>query len=127
MRLFNIEVYKQTQYGTTATYTPPSFNAILGSAEKMACHVRVTRASGTTPKITIKQQVSNDGQDWVDRTPAFVNQTTLSTSAETTMMAIDSGSTPNAGLMRLSVELSGSDNIADIRITVCGRGEQIGT
>lgn len=124
MRLFNLHVYKATQYGTTPTYTAAEFDGPLGTAEKLAVHVRVWRASGTTPKLTLKILHSNDGVVWVAKS-TLVNQTSLSTSGETSVLATDDGTTPSGAFVRLSVELANSDNVADIQIIVCGRAEQL--
>lgn len=125
MRLFNLRVYKGTQYGTTATYSASEFDGVLGSAERLAVHCRVWRASGTTPKLTVNLEESNDGANWVPKTTALVNQETLSTTGETALMAVATKATMSgAAFVRLAVSLFGSDNVADVQIIVCGRGEQ---
>ena len=123
MRLFNRTVYQDTQYGTTRTFTASEHHAGLGAAEKLGCHVRVKRVSGTSPTLTLGVWSSNDGQEW-DIKANILAAAALSTTAESTFMAIDDGSTPNGAFVRLSVELGASDNLADVLVVACGRGEQ---
>jgi len=125
MRLFNLRVFKGTQYGTTATYSASEFDGVLGSAERLAVHCRVWRATGTTPKLTVRLHESNDGSTWVPRTTALVNEATLSTTEETSVIALATkAALSGATYVRLSVELTNSDNVADVQIIVCGRAEQ---
>jgi len=125
MRIFHIDLYDDNMEGTTALYTDPSHNALLGSVEKLSIFAITDTVSGTSPTLTVQIEESGDQVHWVNKagTPE-INAVALSTSALTTAVGRDAGGTPSNGFLRLRVVLGGTSPKAHVRLFVTGRGEQ---
>lgn len=125
MRLFHVGMYDENVEGTTALYTDPTHNNLLGSVEKLSIFALTDTVSGTSPTLTVQIEESGDQVHWTNKvaTPE-INGTALSTSAVTTAVGRDAGTTPSAGFLRLRVVLGGTSPKAHVRIWVTGRGEQ---
>lgn len=125
MRLFHAQLYDENLEGTTALYTDPSNNALLGSVEKLTLFTIADTVSGTTPTLTVQIEESPDQVNWSNKAgTAEINAVALSTSQKTITVGRDNGSVPSAGFLRLRVVLGGTTPKAHIRIWVTGRGEQ---
>lgn len=125
MRLFHAQIYDENIEGTTALYTDPTHNGLLGSVEKLSIFALTDTVTGTTPTMTVQIEESGDQVHWTNKiATAEINATSLSTTAVTTAVGRDAGGTPSAGFLRLRVVLGGASPKAHVRIWVTGRGEQ---
>lgn len=125
MRAFNQLVFDAVIQGTTVTYTDPSFNTLIGSADTLAIEAIVDQVSGTSPTLTVDLQHSGDNRNFVSKltgASAVIPALTLSTSAITTTLGTEPSS-PNVllGYVRLALTLGGTTPSAHIRIYVTGR------
>lgn len=129
MRVFHTCVFDDTVDGTTATYTSPRFNALLGLSDSLSISGYATQASsGSTPTLTVQVEQGPDERRWANRNgTAEVDALTLSTTAETAVQGNDG--TPvgvnRQGFARLRIQLGGTTPKARVKIWVTGRGEQI--
>jgi len=125
MRLFHAQIYDENIEGTTALYTDPTHNGLLGSVEKLSIFALTDTVTGTTPTLTVQIEESGDQVHWTNKVAtAEINGTTLSTTVVTTAVGRDGGNTPSAGFLRLRVSLGGTTPKAHVRLWVTGRGEQ---
>lgn len=126
MRTFHKLVFDDSVDGTTAVYTPPSVEPLLGLCEALTISGYAAGVSGTTPTLTVRIEQSPDQRHWSDRNgTAEINAASLSTTAETTFQGND-GSPVGAtrpGFARLKITLGGTTPKARLRIWVTGRGE----
>lgn len=123
MRLFTQQVFNSTIQGTTAVYSQPQYNSLLGSGDQLAVQVVCSRSSGTSPTITVIEQISNDGERWADKTTMLSAQA-LSTTAVDNLFRYDDGASPMASFVRFQITLGGTSPSSDVLITVCGRSDQ---
>lgn len=123
MRLFTQQIFNSTIQGTTAVYSQPQYNTLLGSADKLAIQIVCSRSAGTTPTITLVEQISNDGEHWFDK-DTMMSAQSLSTSAVDNFMEYDVGSSPLTTFVRFQITLGGTTPSSDVTITVCGRSDQ---
>jgi hypothetical protein len=117
MRKFNREVYFETTE-SSSRYTSAEFNELLGSADQLIIQFRAQRVTGTTPKITVKLEGSNNGTDWVElQTP--INDVSLNVGGVSTGFGSTSVNLP--AFVRLNTVLGGTAPVGDITLIVCGR------
>lgn len=122
MRVFTQEVINNTLTGTKEEFSPQSTYDVLGGVEKLALHVRATRASSATPDLVITLYHSNDGQDWqVRQTFTAID---LSTTAEAKAMFSDDST--SGAFVRVGAAMTGasSGDTVDVKVIACGRAEQ---
>lgn len=125
MRLFHAKIYDENVEGTTALYTDPSHNSLLGSVEKLSIFAITDTVSGTTPTLTVQIEESGDQVHWTNKAgTAEINGVTLSPTAITLAVGRDTGATPSSGFLRLRVSLGTTSPKAHVRLWVTGRGEQ---
>jgi hypothetical protein len=125
MRLFHAQIYDENIEGTTALYTDPTHNGLLGSVEKLSIFAITDTVTGTAPTLTVQIEESGDQVHWTNKiATAEINGTSLSTTAVTTAVGRDAGTTPSGGFLRLRVSLAGTTPKAHVRLWVTGRGEQ---
>ena len=124
MRSYHALVFDEVIEGTTAVTSDPAYNAQLAMTEKIELFAVADTVSGTTPTLTVQINESPDGVHWRNKnTTAEINAVSLSTSANTLSVGLDSGTNLGSGLNRLSVTLGGTSPKAHIRIWATGRGE----
>ncbi len=127
MRTFHRLAFDENVDGTTAVYTNPALEPLLGLTDALSISGYAAGTSGTTPTVTVQIEQSPDRRHWTVRNAtAEVNGTSLSTSAETTFQGND-GSPLGAtrpGFARLKITLGGTSPKTRLKIWVTGRGEQ---
>jgi hypothetical protein len=127
MRTFHVAVFDDAIEGTTAVYTSPIHDAMLGLSDSLSIYGVATQTTGTTPTITVQVEDGPDERRWRSRNgTAEVNAVSLSTTAETAFTGND-GSPLGAtrlGFVRLRIQLGGTSPVARVKIWVTGRGEQ---
>lgn len=125
MRLFHAQVYDENVEGTTALYTDPTHNSMLGSVEKLSIFAITDTVSGTSPTLQVQIEESGDQVHWVNKAGAAeIPATAISAAALTTLVGRDTGATPSQAFLRLRVTLGGTTPKGHVRIWVTGRGEQ---
>lgn len=128
MRSFHLLVFDDVVAGTTATYTPPELDALLGSVDSLSFCVSASQVAGTSPTLTVQVEQGPDRIRWEDRNAtAEVNGVSLSASADNVESANDgnpAGAT-RLGYARLRIQLGGTSPEAQIKVWVTGRGEQV--
>lgn len=125
MRLFHAQIYDENVEGTTALFTDPSHNGLLGSVEKLSIFAITDTVSGTSPTLLVQIEESGDQVHWVNKIgSAEIPATAISTTALTTLVGRDQGTQPSQGFLRLRVVLGGTSPKAHVRLWVTGRGEQ---
>jgi len=118
-------MYDENIEGTTALFTDPSQNALLGSVEKLTIYTITDTVSGTSPTLTVQIEESPDQINWTNKSgTAEINGVALSTTQKTSTVGRDNGTVPASGFIRLRVSVGGTTPKAHIRIWVTGRGEQ---
>ena len=116
--------FNETLEDTTALYTDDAFGDQLASSDELSIFAIGDTASGTSPTITVQIEESPDQIHWSNKaTTAEINAIALSTTAITTRVARDNGSTPSNGFIRFRVQLGGTSPKAHIRIWATGRSE----
>lgn len=129
MRVFHTLMFDENIEGTTALYTDPSHNGLLGLVEKLSIFA-VSDSCGVvsgTITLTVQIEESADQVRWSNKAgTAEINAATLSTSAVTVSVGRDAGTVPSSGYVRLRISLGGTGTSQEghIRIWVTGRGEQ---
>ena len=117
---FNQLIFDRTVRGATEVFTSPEFNELLARADDLVFEVEVSDASGTTPAITCRgwHCSSNEDLGFKART-AFISGASLA-SLPYRSVTVESG-TRIGGFYKLGIALSGSDNVARVRIWCTGR------
>ena len=119
---FHQKVFGSALSGTTAVTTPAELNGVLSQAEKFFVFARTASVSGTSPKLTVKLQHSNDNQNWSDKS-TLIDAVDLTPGQVGASFGSDVGSTVGGAFMRLQISLSGTSPQASIEIYLCGRSD----
>src|SRR5437763_796834 len=104
MLLFNEQVFRETLYGQTAWESDTQQATRLGLADHLTVGVEVSRAEGTSPKLTVDLEHSNDGEHWV-RLATLFDALVLSTTDVTVSQTATQQ--PLGVFVRLRAQLSG--------------------
>jgi hypothetical protein len=128
MRVFHTVVFDDTVEGTTAVYTGPQHNSILGFPDALSIYGYAAQAAGTSPTITVQVEHGPDERRWINRNgTAEVNAVSLNAATETPFSGNDlnPAGTTRLGFARLRVQIGGTGSPkARVKIWVTGRGEQ---
>ncbi len=126
MRSFHVLAYDDVVQGTSATYTPPHFDDLLGAVEQLSICVSASQVSGTSPTLTVQIEQGPDQIRWENRnTTAEINGAALSATADNVETANDGDPTATTRLAfaRLRIQLGGTAPQARVKVWVVGRGE----
>jgi hypothetical protein len=120
-RKTSVLIFDDNVVGTTAVYTSPEFNDLLGQYERGAFQVVGDQAtSGAT--VTVQQEHSADQRNWSNRNGSpEVNGAALSTSITTNTSGYELGTGTGHGYVRLRIQLAGTTPQAHIKIWYTGR------
>ena len=126
MRSFHVLAYDDVVAGTTAAYTPPHLDDLLGAVESLSFMVSASQATGTSPTLTVQVEQSPDEIRWENRnTTAEINASSLSGTADNIKTANDGdpAGTTRLPYARLRIQLGGTTPQARVKLWVTGRGE----
>src|SRR5882724_6250911 len=126
MRVFHSLVYDENIESTTVNYCDAAWNAQLGLPDKLTIFTLTDTASGTRPTLTVQIEEGPDQVHWLPKlgtTTAEIYTAALLTTANTSLVGRDAGTTPSAAFIRLRIQLGGTTPKAHVRIWVTGRGE----
>jgi len=125
MRTFYVLAYDHILEGTTATYTDPRLNDLLGSVEQLRLFAVTRDTSGTSPTLTVQIEESADNVRWTSKTgTAEINAVALDVTPTTIARGSDDGATPSAGQVRLAISLGGTSPRTLLRLWVTGRTDR---
>jgi hypothetical protein len=128
MRTFHRIVFDDNVDGTTAVYSSPRFDALLGLSDALSLSGYAVSATGSSPTLSVQVEQSPDRQRWTARNgTAEISAASLSTTAETTFQGNDGSpvAATRPGFARLKITLGGSTPRAHVKIWVTGRGEMV--
>lgn len=120
-RSFNTVVFDQWVEGNTvndAVYTSAQFNDLLGRADQLRIQLIARNVEGTTYKVSVELEDSNDDQTF-EFNSTLVNAATMSVSPFSTAGDTGSAIIGNAG--RLKIYFDNAAAKAHIKIIACGR------
>jgi hypothetical protein len=120
MLLFCQNVYDRKLSGTDTDYTPPELYRLVASACKLLVAVRTTQGGGTSPKVTVALEHSNDSVNWTQKTSLASGS--VSAAGIDVYYGYDDGTEPLGTFARLAVSLTGTNPSAHVSINLCGRG-----
>ncbi|MBI4700377.1 MAG: hypothetical protein HY744_04285 [Deltaproteobacteria bacterium] len=112
-------VYDDRIYGTTAVYTAPQHNDLLGQCEYVSVQTVVRSVGGTSPTLSVATESSNDQSNWIAGGTYVISAADISGTNKT-----QSGSftqTSGLGATRLKIWLGGTAPEAHLVISVCRR------
>lgn len=130
MLVFHQKVFEGGLSGTTAAYSLPDFNALLGQAVRWYVLARVTNVTGTTPTITVKLQHSNTGMSSEFKDLNTVAVAPISGAAltanvinliEGSLRHTDANVSVPAAYVRAEISLGGTSPNANVELWITGR------
>lgn len=120
MLLFCQKVYDRKLSGIESDYIGPEWYELLATATTYFCSLRTTQGSGTSPKVTVYLEHSNDTVNWEVKSTLFFKQIVPSDGINVFYANDSSGIT--GAFARLQIQLSGTDPAGHVAIHLCGRG-----
>jgi hypothetical protein len=119
-------VFRDFVHGTTAVHTDPDFNRLLATTEVIEIVAIASLASGTSPTLTVRSQVSGDNRNWANKSStAEISALSLSTSAQTIGAGKSGITDPTSGFVRLAISLGGTSPGTHVEVWVTGRGNLV--
>jgi len=105
--------------GTGTVYSLPEFNRFLGMYDKYSFHI-VCSASSSAGTVTVDMEHGSDERNWASKYAAGNEGTcTTNTTAQTSGLGTDLGTTVSQGFGRIGV--SNSAGICRVKVWATGR------
>jgi hypothetical protein len=130
MRKFNVRAFNDFVHGTTTVYTSSEFDALLGSADRLAlCAVLDSFSGGTPAHLFVQIQHSGDGRNWENLNTVFpeIDDVVLGSNQTIVSYGYDNTAIPTQSFVRLAIwmtENGASAPNAHIEVWACGRDEE---
>lgn len=121
MRVSTLSLFDETISGTsTIWYTPASTYDALGRGDGFAFAAAVYSVTATTT-LTVQVEHSADGQNWINRSSAEINQSIANASNTAIVATVDGALPVLLHLVRLRVQLSGTNPQCRLKLTATTR------
>jgi hypothetical protein len=94
--------------------------------DELAIQIIADQVTGTTPSMELQIEHSGDGRNWSNKAAAaeltFGNGS-LGVGVTNKLGALDAGTIPALGLVRIRLTLGGTSPAAHIKLNICGRDD----
>ena len=120
--LFSRRVFAQTIIDTSAYFSDPSLNVLLGAAEKYCLQLKITQVVGADTGVQVYLQRNNGTDVWPSGNKIIDLSSPVASGTVAVGYELGNTATPGPGReLRLRVELSGTAPKAYVQLWLTGR------